>query len=466
MRRVKVLAILLVLCAVSLVAQQYVALKTNTFLATGTGTVVRLIGTSAANHKITWNLSSGTLSGCSVKLEQSATGTGGWSDLIAGQTCTSNGASAFTAGSPNYVRSNVTTFTTATGTPSLSVTYSGYLTLPVVGADTALSNLGTTAINAHLLFDTDNTYDVGSASKAVRNLYYYNLVGLGTTTSIEGPVSSCTVSASSKGRIHFTSTGPSWSYNAGACQLLLLANSTNTFGASGTLDASAATSADAVRLPNIAGAAPTLVGAIATDTTQKTNKIFSNGISGALPRVLYMTNCTTEGNCATQANTGGTGGNIDTASGTAGTSTLIFASKLALPANFFIANKAVEVCGVVDLVTSGSPPNLTLAVQVGSVAVLANTAVAPTSSLTNKGATRCAIIQGTAAAGASTSLEAGFTSGSTLLTTTINGFNAIAQPVTGFATNGALTVQFSALWSANTAGNSVALRQFWVKELN
>jgi len=233
-----------------------------------------------------------------------------------------------------------------------------------------------------------------------------------------------------------------------------------------TLDMAASTSADAMRIPNIAGGTPTLVGAIVNDTTQKTNKIFSNGISGAPPRVLKMTNCTTEGNCATQADTGGTGGNIDTASGTAGTSTLIFASKLALPANFFIANKAVEVCGVFDFVSSSSPPTLVLSIQVGSTAVLANTAMAPTVSLTNKGATRCAIIQGTAAAGASTSLEAGYTSGSPIPTVTINQFNAVAQPVAGFATNGALTVQFSALWSANTAGNSIALRQFWVKELN
>lgn len=217
MRKIFLSALLLVFCSVALVAQTtYVALKINAFSSATTGSVVRLIGSSASYHKISWNIGLGTLSGCSVKLEQSTTGTGGWSDLIAGQTCTSNDLSAITTGTPNYVRINVTTLTVATGTPVLSVTYTGYINDPT-GATLS-------AISQSIIPNTDNTLDLGSSVNAWRNVYYYNLVGKGTVTYLEGPVSTCTTAGASNGRLQFTATGPQWSYNTGACQSLLLAS--------------------------------------------------------------------------------------------------------------------------------------------------------------------------------------------------------------------------------------------------
>lgn len=48
-----------------------------------------------------------------------------------------------------------------------------------------LDNLGTTAINAHLLVDTDNTYDLGSGSAGLRNVYISgDLTVSGTTTTV------------------------------------------------------------------------------------------------------------------------------------------------------------------------------------------------------------------------------------------------------------------------------------------
>ena len=53
-------------------------------------------------------------------------------------------------------------------------------------AKSTLANLGTTAINAHLLVDTDNAYDLGSGSAGLRNVYISgNLTVTGTTTSVE-----------------------------------------------------------------------------------------------------------------------------------------------------------------------------------------------------------------------------------------------------------------------------------------
>lgn len=45
----------------------------------------------------------------------------------------------------------------------------------VGAANTELSNLTTTAINASLLFDTDSSYDIGAASERVVNLYAMNI---------------------------------------------------------------------------------------------------------------------------------------------------------------------------------------------------------------------------------------------------------------------------------------------------
>jgi hypothetical protein len=53
-------------------------------------------------------------------------------------------------------------------------------------AKSTLANLGTTAINASLLVDTDNTYDIGSATHGIRNVFISgNLTVSGTTTQVD-----------------------------------------------------------------------------------------------------------------------------------------------------------------------------------------------------------------------------------------------------------------------------------------
>ncbi len=105
-------------------AQQYAGLQTTSFTATGSSSVLNLIGSGIQIHQITWN-KTGTLNTCSVKVEQSATGSGGWTDLIVNQTCTSNGNSALVITVANYSR---VTATLGTGGGTLTVTWTGYRT--------------------------------------------------------------------------------------------------------------------------------------------------------------------------------------------------------------------------------------------------------------------------------------------------------------------------------------------------
>jgi len=212
-------------------------------------------------------------------------------------------------------------------------------------------------------------------------------------------------------------------------------------------------------VPKAAGAAPTAAGDLRYDTTQDAWKGGgAGGVTGSIPRVLATTNCTTAGNCTTNG-----ANQVDAASGQQGTTETNFASNWSMPANFLVANKAVQVCGIFEYTTSGSAPTLLLRFKAGSANLYAMAAgVAPSNSVT-RGFGLCVGLQGTAAPGASVSTETGllgahFTIGN-------NAINSIAQPV-ALATNGALTLQFSAQWGTATSGNTVRLRQFIVTELN
>ena len=74
-------------------------------LATGSSIAQSLKGTGVLTHTLTWT-GSGTRTSCTIKLEQSVTGTSGWSDLIANQDCTTNGTATATA-QVNYVRTTI-----------------------------------------------------------------------------------------------------------------------------------------------------------------------------------------------------------------------------------------------------------------------------------------------------------------------------------------------------------------------
>lgn len=93
-------------------------------------------------------------------------------------------------------------------------------------ATRALDNLTSpTAFNQHLLPGTDATFDIGSASKQVQNIYFSgSLIGGGAgPPSMEGAPGSCSVSAASNLKLCFSSTGNviTTSYNGGAATALM-----------------------------------------------------------------------------------------------------------------------------------------------------------------------------------------------------------------------------------------------------
>jgi hypothetical protein len=243
---------------------------------------------------------------------------------------------------------------------------------------------------------------------------------------------------------------------ADATSTFVHADQSNTYSGSTTQDFS---SIVAVKLPSSAGPAPTTGGDIRYDTTRAATVAGGDqSTSGFIPRVLKITNCTTEGNCASAS-----GGNqVSAASGAQGTTETNFASNWSMPANFLFSNKAVQVCAVFELTTSATAPTLTVRFKAGSTVLAANPATAPINSASTRGASYCYLLVGTAAAGASVSVEAGFVGG---MVHTAALMNNIDQPVAGIATNGALTLQISAQWGTATNGNTVQLHQFYVMEL-
>lgn len=108
--------------AAQILAQRTLGPRTTT----GTSSAVDLSATATRYHRLIF-YAKGTVSTCQVKLEQSATGTDGWTDLIANTTCTSTGITATTASVVNYVRINLGTIS---GGGNATVVYQGFLTDP------------------------------------------------------------------------------------------------------------------------------------------------------------------------------------------------------------------------------------------------------------------------------------------------------------------------------------------------
>jgi hypothetical protein len=265
------------------------------------------------------------------------------------------------------------------------------------------------------------------------------------------------------------------SENGGAVQNVLLANRANTFGTTGTLDASAATSADAVRVPNIAGAAPTLVGAIADDTTQKAFAMFTNGTVGYTPKVLLSMFCnSTACTAASPSLTFTTGtftnncisGGADTNCTNAGTNETAFGFNATFPANTIFTNKLYRVDIVVERTSTSTVPTFLFKMKLAGTIIFQSNTQVPGASTVAIGRGTSFLIQGTAAAGASAAIETGtLTEQGSATATTLFSPNNTAQPVTGFATNGTLQLTFTLQLGTGTIGNFVRLRQVVITEM-
>lgn len=151
---------------------------------------------------------------------------------------------------------------------------------------------------------------------------------------------------------------------------------------------------------------------------------------------------------------------------TIGTTETAFATGQLLAANYLIPRKAVLVTVTGQMTNSGTPPTLVLRLRLTkagptSVNLWESGAVAPVANLTDDGWGWSWLLQPTAAPGSAVSVVCGspnsphFGSG--------NYQNKIAQPVT-VDTASAQTIQVTAQYSANTAGNSITLLQMLIQE--
>lgn len=202
--------------------------------------------------------------------------------------------------------------------------------------------------------------------------------------------------------------------------------------------------------------------AVFSGAVQATSFTATSGASGTVPILLYSSNCTTGGNCATQADTTGTGGNFNSSNGTAGTSELIFAMQYTVPAGYIVSGKVITVCWVIEQTVGASSPNATMRMKLGGTNVYAtSTTILTINNASARGSTTCIPIQGTAAAANPANIEVGGMFTPVLTQQAV--MNSVAQPVSTLNTLGTLSLQLSWQWATNPgAGYSVTLRQLWI----
>lgn len=126
MRKTLLAVAVALLCSVGASAQ---GTRTHPFTGVANDVAISNIGSGIAYHTLGWNPAVTVLT-CAGKLQQSVNGTV-WTDLIASMNCAVPGTSAVTAGSVNYVRMIVTSFT---GTGTVYGIWRGYTTSPTAGA--------------------------------------------------------------------------------------------------------------------------------------------------------------------------------------------------------------------------------------------------------------------------------------------------------------------------------------------
>ena len=104
--------------------------------------------------------------------------------------------------------------------------------------------------------------------------------------------------------------------------------------------------------------------------------------------------------------------------------------------------------------------------KIGNTNLVAHPATGPGNNLSNRGSSICYILQGTAPAGSSVSVEAGYFATVHAVSSSTTFTNNIAQPVSGINTSASQTIQLSAQWGTATNGSTIRLQQFYVMELN
>lgn len=137
---------------------------------------ISLSGTGTNAHQLVWTIK-GTVSTCSVKLQQSEDGVS-WADLITAATCTSSDSGTLTTGSARYVRVNATTFT---GSGSLTVTYFGFVPGQALTATVNTSGLSTSVKQSDGTQKTQVVDGSGNVIGATSNALDVNIKSGGAT---------------------------------------------------------------------------------------------------------------------------------------------------------------------------------------------------------------------------------------------------------------------------------------------
>lgn len=143
-----------------------------------------------------------------------------------------------------------------------------------------------------------------------------------------------------------------------------------------------------------------------------------------------------------------------------GTTETAFATSYTIPANHFTVKRGVRITFIFDT-TGTASPTLILRGKLGAQTMFSSPVVAP-GAFTRGGGIQL-IVMGISTPGASVTLEFGVLT-STILSNASHGNTSPSASAT-MATNGTLALTFTAQWSANTAGNSVTLRQLLVEPL-
>ena len=191
--------------------------------------------TTCSVSQVGFNVTTGIFKGCAVANTWGAFYIVGGADVAVADGGT--GASSFTAYSPIFAGTTSTGAfqSISIGTSGQVLTSNGAGVLPSyqtvsAGANTALSNLASVAVNTSLLPGVDNSIDLGSSAKRWRNGY------VGTTLNLSQGASIATVATGTSDAIlqMTRSSGPAWADSDagnvwGILSLSLLATTDKTF---------------------------------------------------------------------------------------------------------------------------------------------------------------------------------------------------------------------------------------------
>lgn len=212
------------------------------------------------------------------------------------------------------------------------------------------------------------------------------------------------------------------------------------------------TSATSEIVPTSAGYAPTANGSIGFNSTQNCWSLGGAGaVNGCGPRVLYVTNSTTDTLTAATINTTETQ----------------FASTWQIPANYLGANKILRITYLMQGVATATVPTSLFKIRLGSVGIGGTTVYTQTALALATGAARVDaisfIIQGTAAAGAAANVVTSPIG--VWFNFSIIAVNTTSQPV-AIATNAAQNINLTMTFGGNAASNTWTVLGMIVEELN